>query len=342
MITDENFPRVLVVRGRELETSSVGGEATQSLGVGKLLYSFGPFTNGRQLKEAMKIVRKLFPYRDRCQPVDTGCQRKGGLKIRPCFNRQLGLCPGVCTGEISKKDYAKTIKNIRLFFEGNKKQIVKNLEKEMKILAKNREFEKAGKIKNKIFALNHIRDVALIKNADSQGLAFNAQFPKDRPLNAGFRIESYDVAHMSGQNVVGVMTVVENGETKKSDYRKFKIRENPGVNDTKALAEILTRRLGHIEWSLPNLIVVDGGVAQRNVAEKVLKENGAQIPVVSVVKDDHHRPKQILGDPGSRAKLATGQAGGWNEIERQILLANSEAHRFALSFHKQLRSKNYH
>lgn len=336
VITEEDFPRVLVVRGKELETPSVSGAATQSLGVGKLdlgkiLHTFGPFTNSGQLKEAMKIVRRLFPYRDTC-PIPT---RRVGMG-RPCFNRQLGLCPGVCTGEISKKEYAKTIKNIVLFFEGNKKKLVKSLEREMKALAKNRQFEKAGKIKKQIFALGHIQDVALIKTSNP-----NISHGVNREM---FRIESYDVAHMSGQNVVGVMTVVENGEIKKSDYRKFKIIQGlslnkRGVGDTKALAEVLTRRLAHIEWPMPDLIVVDGGKAQKNVMEKVLKENGAQIMVMSVVKDEHHRPKEILGDPGSRAKLATGQAGGWNEIERQILIANSEAHRFAIGYHKKLRGK---
>jgi excinuclease ABC subunit C len=96
---------------------------------------------------------------------------------------------------------------------------------------------------------------------------------------------------MSGQNVVGVMTVVEDGEVKFSDYRKFKIKDNPGVNDTKALSEVLSRRLAHIEWRFPNLIVVDGGVAQRNIIEKILKENHVDIPVVSVVKDERHKPK---------------------------------------------------
>jgi excinuclease ABC subunit C len=132
---------------------------------------------------------------------------------------------------------------------------------------------------------------------------------------------------MSGQNVVGVLTVVEDGEVKKSDYRKFKIKNDPGVNDTKALSEVLTRRLAHIEWRYPDLIVVDGGIAQRNVIIKILKDNKIDIPVVSVVKDDRHKAREILGDKK------------WLKYEREILLSNAEAHRYAIGFHKQLRGK---
>ena len=97
------------------------------------------------------------------------------------------------------------------------------------------------------------------------------------------------------------------------------------IFSSKALSEILTRRLEHIEWSMPDLIVVDGGVAQRRVMEKVLRENHQNIHVVSVVKDEYHRPREILGDKK------------WFKYEREIILSNSEAHRFAIGFHRSLR-----
>jgi excinuclease ABC subunit C len=284
------------VRGRELDSKKIEY---------KIKYKFGPFPNGSQLKEAMKIVRKMFPFRDKCIP------NQG----KPCFNRQIGLCSGVCTGEISQKDYQKQIKNIILFFESDKKKLLKNLEKQMKGFAKAKKFEDAQKIKKTIFTLNHIQDISLIKDSPRGPLG----------ERGGFRIESYDIAHMSGQNMVGVMTVVEDGEKNVSGYRKFKIKENTGANDTKALSEVLNRRLTHIEWQIPNLIVVDGGIAQKNLLEKVLKQNGLKIPVVSVVKNERHRPKEILG---SKEYL---------KYEKEILLANAEAHRFAVGYHKKLR-----
>ena len=318
VITQEDFPRVLVMRGRELEREN-NSPTLATLGPSLNLRewkgrvrTFGPFPNGTQLKDALKIVRKMFPFRDKC---------KVGAK-RGCFNYQIGLCPGVCVGAISQEEYAKTIKNIVLFFESNKKKLIKNLEKQMKDFAKSREFEKAQKIKKTIFTLNHIQDVALIK--ESSVSRFN--------LDIKFRIESYDIAHLSGTNMVGAMVVVEDGEMKKSDYRKFKIRNNIGADDTKALSEVLTRRLEHGEWPLPNLIVVDGGIAQKKAVERVLRINKINIPVVSVVKDERHKPRDIIGI--KRLKDLKIE-----NLEGQILLSNAEAHRFAIGFHKQLRGK---
>lgn len=293
VITKEEFPRVLLVRERNLDKK-------------QYKYFFGPFTNGLQLKEAMRIVRKIFPFRDSCEP----------LKGRACFNAQIGLCPGVCSGAMEQKEYAERIKNIALFFRGRTKDVAKNLKKEMRDAAKREEFEKAGTIKHELFALEHIRDVSLLKREPSAVLAKT------------FRIEFYDIAHLGGKNTVGAMTVVENGEAVKSEYRKFKVREVRGADDTKHLTEVLDRRLAHMEWRLPNLIVVDGGRAQKNAAEAVLNAYEIKIPVLGVVKNEHHQPKAILGDQN----LARSH-------EKEIILGNSESHRFAISYHKMLREK---
>lgn len=323
-ITKEDFPRVLLVRGRELNNGLPAKTAVR--------FVAGPFPHGSQLKEALKIIRKIFPFRDKCSPPlkakslpaqDAVAGYKLQTSSKPCFNRQIGLCPGVCIGEISKKEYASQIKNIELFFQGKKGKIFKNLEKEMKLLAKKKEFEKAGEIKKKIFAINHIQDVSLLKNS----LTANSY-----KLKASYRIEAYDIAHTSGKETVGVMVVMEDGELNKSEYRKFKIRgEGKGrIDDVKNLKEILVRRLGHAEWNLPNLIVIDGGVAQMNVAKETLKERNFNIEIVSVVKDERHKPREVLGKRGKIRRYI-----------RDILLINNEAHRFAISFHKKRRGEDF-
>lgn len=305
VITKEDFPRVLLIRERNL----LGGETPKYKNV------FGPFPNGGMLREAMKLVRKIFPFRDKCAVARLNLATKEG---KPCFNAQIGLCPGVCSGAITKQEYAKTIRNITLFFKGRKKDLVKKLECEMKDLAQKEQFEKAGEIKKTLFALSHVNDVSLLKRDSYLGVK--------PPSN--FRIECYDVAHISGTYTVGVMTVVEDSEAKKSEYRKFKIKEVKGVNDTAHLREVLERRFGHSEWRFPNLIAVDGGVAQKNAAENVLEKYGIKIPVLGVVKDERHRPKEIIGDQTLARKY-----------EKEILLGNSEAHRFAITYHKKLRGK---
>ena len=297
-VTQEDFPRVLVTRGSG---------------------TYGPFPHGNELREAMKIIRKIFPYRDKCIPE----------KGKPCFNAQIGLCPGMCAGWISKKDCKKITRHLTLFFKAKKPKLIKSLEKEMKILSKGERFEEAEKVKRQIFALNHIQDIALIKDRyRSPSTSLGAI--------RSTRIEAYDVAHISGKNVVGVMTVVEDGELNKSQYRKFKIC-NDRNNDTGNLKEVLTMRLTHLEWRLPNLIVVDGGRGQINAAKEVLKQAGLNIDVVSVVKDERHKAREILGLKG--LTLDTNSQG--QTLEKSILLANSEAHRFAIVYHRKLRGKGF-
>ena len=196
----------------------------------------------------------------------------------------------------------------------------------MKTAAKNLKFEDANRIKKMIFALTHIQDVALLKENFLRSSASSLYGSEP------FRIEAYDVAHISGTNVVGVMVVIEDNEPKKSDYRKFKIKTSTN-DDNASLEEMLIRRLRHPEWPMPKLIVVDGGIAQVHTAEKVLGERGIDIPVVGVVKDEHHKPKDFLVGKKSRITPAL------SVFDRTILLANSEAHRFAIGFHRQLRGK---
>lgn len=297
VITKELFPRVLIVRGRDIE---------QKKFTDPVKYLFGPFPAGGAMREALKIVRQLFPYRDRCTPGSG----------KECFSAQLGLCPGVCSGSVSAREYGRTINHIRLFFEGHKNDIVKQLEREMKTCAKELRFEEAGAIKKTLFGLRHIQDIALIKD--------------DLREKHAHRIEAYDVAHLGGASSVGVMTVVEESRPNKNEYRKFILKGKHGGNDLSALEEILTRRLKHSEWQLPEMIVVDGAKLQYEVALRVLHEAGVTIPVVGVVKNAQHQPERLIGPEGLIARF-----------EKEIMLANNEAHRFALTFHQKRRGKAF-
>ncbi len=289
-ITNEDLPRVLIVRGKNLIKESFSKV-------------YGPFPNGQQLRIALELVRKIFPFLD----------EKSKIKGTYEFYKQIKLAPE------QNEILLKNIKNIKFLFEGKKKSILKSLGKEMKLYANKKEFEKAGEIKRQIFALQHIKDVALL-NLDT----------KKYDLAPNFRIEAYDIAHMSGKDMVGVMVVLEDGIAVKSEYRKFKIRSQKNTNDTGALAEVLERRFGHTEWKLPDIIVLDGSTAQINVANKAIKEKSINTKVVAVTKDDRHKAKEIKGDSALVKKY-----------ERQILLANNEAHRFAITYHKKVRSKSF-
>jgi len=312
IISDEPWPRVMVVRSRDLQVMELTGRISRLKFDGKIKYSFGPYPNGSWLSDALKIIRKIFPFRD--FRADTPENER--------FYKQLGLSPDTSDTE-ARKEYLKNIVSIKRFFEGKKGVIVKGLEKEMAVHAKNMEFELAEITKRKIFALDHINDVALIRDQASE----------DRTSKgAGFRVEAYDIAHLSGSNTVGVMTVVTDGRVDKSQYRKFKIKsiQKGSVDDYASLSEIVTRRFSYPEWNLPHLIVVDGGVGQYNAVSGSLKSLKLSIPIVSVIKDNRHRPKALHG-PEDIAK----------KYKKDILLANSESHRFAIAFHKKERSKEF-
>lgn len=303
VITKEEWPRVLIVRGKDL---------TERFTEDEILYQFGPFPYGVLFREALKVVRKLFKFYDTRHPI--GNEKSKVVRGQIDFNRQLGLYPG----ESEKKEYQRTIRHIKLFFQGKKSTIIRELKREMMQAAKEERFEDATRHKHRIFALEHIEDVALIKN----------DFRRYRD-ERNVRIEAYDVAHLQGSAMVGVMTVVEGGEPMKSEYRKFKIQTVTSSNDTAALKEMLERRLNHEEWPLPEIIVVDGSTAQKNAAERVLKRHELSIPVVAVVKDDRHRPVRLIAPK----KLE-------QQFQNDMLLANAEAHRFSLAFHKDRRSKD--
>jgi len=302
IITNETFPRVLVVRGKDI---------TEQFTESEIKYEFGPFPSGQLFREALKIVRKLFRFYDTADAV--GAEKTRLAKGKIDFNRQIGLYPD----KQSKEEYQKTIRHIRLFFEGKKLQLIKELEKDMMSLAKQERFEEAHIVKKRIFALTHIQDIALIKD--------DARIYRDEKR---IRIEAYDIAHLGGKDMVGVMTVIEGGEVAKNEYRKFKIKTLNDANDPAALKEVLQRRLAHDEWPLPQIIVVDGSTAQKNAAEAVLRAAGVVIPVVAVVKDDRHKPTRLIGQ---KSLLELHQ--------ESILHANAEAHRFAITYHRSKRDR---
>ncbi|MBY0310008.1 GIY-YIG nuclease family protein [Patescibacteria group bacterium] len=302
VITKEQWPRVLVIRGKDLH---------ERFETNDIQYHFGPFPSGQLFREALKIVRKIFRFYD--TPIPVGEERTKLERGKIDFNRQIGLYPEAH----EHAEYVRTIRHIKLLFQGKKPELIRELEREMKALAKIERFEEANMCKRRIFALTHIEDVALIK------------YDSERFAGGGaFRIEAYDVAHMGGKNMVGVMTVIEDGQLKKSDYRKFTIKSLQDANDPAALRELLSRRLQHPEWPLPQLIVVDGGTAQVNSAERTISETNLAIPVVAVLKDERHKPKDILGN-----KTLI------NLHKLEILHANAEAHRFSIAFHRLIRGR---
>jgi excinuclease ABC subunit C len=291
-ITKDPLPKIVVERGR---TISFEGNKTYDA-------VYGPFPSLQKLYTALKIIRKIFPF----------VTDKTGSKLYA----QIGLEPDMNKDNFFEI-YKKNIRNIKLFFQGKKGALIKVLHKDMMNYAKKMQFERAQQVKYQIFALEHINDVALIDDE------------KIHTDDNSFRIEAFDVAHMKGSHSVGVMTVMENGAVQKSEYRKFILRNTPKGDDLRGLVEIMTRRFKHTEWPTPDLIVIDGGKTHLKTAESVCKAMHIVSPVVSVVKDDKHKAREVLGDTEFTSKY-----------KKEATLLNSEAHRFAIEFYRKTHRKS--
>jgi excinuclease ABC subunit C len=284
---------------------------------------YGPYIARHQIETALKILRKIFPYHSKLQKTE-----------KECLDYQIGLCPGPYDGAISKEDYRKNIHAIQMILEGKKKSLVSKMKKEMEGYSEKHEFEKAGEVRNKIFALQHIQDIALISFRNE-----NFQFPisnfqknsKFKIQNSKFRIEGYDISNISGKYSVGSMVVFDNSEgdikPNKSQYRKFKIKTIEGANDVGAMEEVLARRFRN-SWPRPNLIILDGGKGHLNMARKILRNFHLEIPLIAVAKG----PK--------RKKLDIYSFGTTPEIPKNITeQVRDEAHRFAIKYHRKVRGK---
>ncbi len=308
-ITDERFPRVLLVRGKSKQ------EGTR----------FGPFTSASSVREALKLLRKIFPW-------NTHSEKEIGRE-KPCFDAQIGLCPGLCVSAENRSEYLKTIRNLKLLFEGKKREIIKHLKKEMRTASKSLAFEKAEKIKRQLFALQHVQDVALIheneignwKLSSQGGSAFGGEIG-----NSAKRIEGYDISNISGTSAVGSMVVFENGKPAKNAYRKFKIRTVHAPNDVGMLGEMISRRLMHDErdgWPLPNLVLIDGGAGQVRAAREALRKADIKIPVVGIAKGPERKRNDFFGTIPAFTDALT------------LIRVRDEAHRFAITYHKKVRER---
>lgn len=326
----------------------------------KLLDWYGPFPSSSEVKEILRFIRRIFPFRS--------CAK---LPKSPCLYYHLKLCPGICTLSLraeAKQSQAKTeiasslnaprndneinyhnnILKIRQLLSGKITRLIQSLEKEMKSFARATDFEKAGEIKDKIDALKRLTGGWKSVPKESQDSTKSLGQIKDILIKYGGinlialnKIEGYDVSNLNKQIIVGSMVAFVNGEQEISSYRKFNLKYNLNFqDDPEGIKKIVQRRLNHPEWILPQLILIDGGKTQVSAAFSSLKGKGLenQIALLGLTKEEeilmvpHIKNRSIVS--WKRLKLPR------NSEALQILQrVRDESHRFAQNYYKKLSLK---
>ncbi len=323
-VSQEKYPRIYTQRQRNIPTKSLT----------KNIY-FGPFPSAGELKQVLKFIRQVFPFRS--------CKH---LPQKSCLYYHLKLCPGCCLGT-SQATYHKTIGRIKRFLNGRIKTVIKSLQKEMRQLSLAQKFEKATQVKKQIEAIKY--SIENWQSLDKDSLILNLPLDEQKKiltraqeilpqLKKLRRMEAYDISNLAGQKATGSMIVFENLKPAKNQYRRFKIKKPPIPDDPGMIEEVLKRRFKHREWRRPDLIVVDGGKGQVSMAYQVLKEKklAVKVALLGLTKEEETIVKPIIKD---------GYIVSWQEIKLdaahdflQLLQhLRDEAHRFAKKYHLYLR-----
>ena len=301
---NERFPRLRIVRRKKND---------------KALY-FGPYTSGILLRQALTLIRRLFPLR--------ACN---ALPKTVCLNYQLKQCLGPCQGYVDSAGYKKIVDNLLLFLQGKKSDLINNLSQEMKRAALNHDYEAALNLRNQIESLSIVPIIhKRFKIADQIAELQSVLRLKNRPM----LIEGYDISNISGTDAVGSMVSFKNGCAFKSRYRRFKIKTVKVIDDYAMIKEVLSRRFsGQLLETLemPDLLLIDGGKGHLNIASQTLKELKINLPIVSLAKKFEHIYLQWQEQPIALALNS--------KALRLLVAIRNEAHRFALHYHHGLRKK---
>jgi excinuclease ABC subunit C len=335
LTVNEKFPRLIITREKK-EDSSV---------------YYGPYTNAKLLKEALKILRKLFPLRT--------CDK---MRKKKCLEFDIGQCLGPCEGKVSEECYNAIVKELKLFLEGTprtirrfapqvqgkRSELMKLLTDRMKQLSKSERFEEAVECRNRLEALGSVSTDRVKYGPVSELVELGRILGIKGKLEV---IEAFDISNIMGNEAVGSLVYFRKGKPDKNEYRKFKIKTVSGMDDYSMMREIVRRRYARSvkeKKELPGLIVIDGGRGHLSVVLGELKKLGLDdMPVVGIAK------------PARRSPLSSDSRGKGGEFEHiyikdkkdPILLPKEskalhllkrirdEAHRFAISYHKKLMTK---
>lgn len=287
----------------------------------------GPLPSAKTAKAILKTIRRIFPY----------CTHKRPQKN--CLYVHLGLCPNPHQSEEARQEYLKTIEKVKKLLSTKSKILIRQLIAEMKVCSSNMQFEEASATKKQIEKIQYLTttyhtprdflenptlvdDLTMTRLKDLKKVLGLAKIPK--------RIECYDISNIGGKMATGSMVVFQNGKSAKDQYRRFRIKFTSTPNDYEMHKEVLARRLKN-NWPTPDLIVIDGGKGQLSAASEILTKYKKDIFVIGIAK----RFEQIF-TLSSRNPIKLPKESPARQLIQTI---RDEAHRFAITYHRKLRSK---
>ncbi|MCA9249038.1 MAG: excinuclease ABC subunit UvrC [Planctomycetales bacterium] len=323
--THEDFPRVEITREPKQRAAKL----------------FGPFASGKSLRGALQVLQRIFKFRTCSLDIDEGDEK--WRWFRPCLLASIEQCTAPCNLRISKDEYRRDIQRLRMFLDGKKQDVLKDMRDEMTAAARELRFEKAARLRD---------EIRLLETLDERGeLDTHAQpevfYVDPRKGLAGLQkmlklpqmprnIEGVDIAHLGGDQTVASLVQFIDGLPFKNGYRHFRIRSVEGIDDFASIREVVGRRfqrLAHEMQVFPDILLIDGGRGQLNSGLAAFAELGIEPPtVISLAKreeevyiPDRDEPLQL-----SRHSFAL----------RLLQYVRDEAHRFAQHYHHALRSKS--
>ncbi|MEW6407581.1 MAG: excinuclease ABC subunit UvrC [Patescibacteria group bacterium] len=321
----DDFPRIYTARKKKKDKAEY----------------FGPFPSSKTIKQILNILNRFFHYRECRQKItQEGVVNK---KYKICLRYHLERCFAPCVGKISKEKYSALIKQCKMFLEGRKNILLKDLENKMRFAAQKQNFEEAARLRDQIINLKTIisRQITVKEKVEKNPAIFELKKIlrlKSKPK----RIECFDISNIAGKFATGSMVVFKNGLPAKQEYRRFKIHISGKSNDVAMMNEMLMRRFKHSDWPLPGLIVLDGGKGQLGGALKILSFYHLKIPSIALAKQNEEiylppHQKFWCGGVPQKSKLLILPKNSKVLFLFQNL--RDEAHRFAIAYHKKLRQK---
>lgn len=353
LTVNEDFPRLILTRKKRDSSADQSSEAQKakeeverkpvprSFSEGgshsakaddEAIY-YGPYTDVKLLRKALGIMRGIFPLRT--------CRR---MTKKVCLNYHIGQCSAPCIEAINKDAYSDIVKEQKLFLEGKRERLIDELSKKMKKRAEQKDYEKAAILRDRITALSIVpRTIRRARYRETAFIKKKAK-PYDEIVALKYllglrrvprKIEAFDISNIRGKEATGSMITFIDGQPSKDNYRRFKIRDVKGVDDYKMMREIIRRRYERVKSEklpCPDLIIIDGGKGQLNVASLTLEQLGfRRLPVIGIAKRFEHIYLRRRREP-----IIFSQH---SPILHLIQRLRDEAHRFAISYHRKLRSK---